>query len=263
MLENSNNTSDLPVQLDGVFAVVGCDGTGKTTLTADLLAQLRNKGPAKRCYLGLVSGETGDKIKSLPFIGVRLEHNLHNKANRALDMEKKLPGTGTAIIMYLLTLVRMVRLLRIMRLSSRGVQVIADRYPQAEIPGFHYDGPDLTVNRTGNWLVRKLAEREQKLYEWMAEQKPTLVIRLNIDADTAHARKPDHGIAELVDKISAISRLNFNGAQICEIDACNPYPQVLEAALQAISQAHKPPNGSGCSAAHTLADDNGHNERSH
>ena len=225
--------------LAGVFAVVGCDGTGKTTLTADLLAELCKKAPAKRRYLGLVSGETGDKIKRLPFIGARLENNLHNKANRALDMEKKLPGTGTAIIMYLLTLLRTVRLLRVMGLSRRGVQVIADRYPQAEIPGFHYDGPGLTVNRTDNWLVHKLAVAEQRLYEWMAEQKPTLVIRLNIDADTAHARKPDHDIAELHDKITALSRLNFNGAQICEIDARSPYPQVLEAALQAIHRAQQ------------------------
>ena len=239
MLEFFARTREGHTPLTGVFAVVGCDGTGKTRLTADLLASLREKGSAKRRYLGLVSGETGDKIKSLPFVGIRLEHNLHSKANRALDMEKKLPGTGTAIIMYLLTLVRTVRLLRIMRLSRRGVEVLADRYPQAEIPGFHYDGPGLTVSRTDNWLVHKLAVREQKLYEWMAEQKPTLVIRLNIDAATAHARKPDHDIAELVDKISVVSRLNFNGARVCEIDACIPYPEVLEAALQAINQARQ------------------------
>ena len=237
MLEFFARTREEHAPLTGVFAVVGCDGTGKTRLTADLLTSLREQGPAKRRYLGLVSGETGDKIKSLPFVGVRLEHNLHSKANRALDMEKKLPSTGTAIIMYLLTWVRTVRLLRIIRLSRRGVEVLADRYPQAEVPGFHYDGPGLTVSRTDNWLVHKLAVREQKLYEWMAEQKPALVIRLNIDADTAHTRKPDHDIAELVDKISVVSRLNFNGARICEIDACIPYPQVLEAALQAINQA--------------------------
>ncbi|HDY81712.1 MAG TPA: hypothetical protein ENH48_02000, partial [Halieaceae bacterium] len=138
-------TGEQQVRLTGVFAVVGCDGTGKTTLTEDLLARLRDQGPAKRRYLGLVSGETGDKIKSLPFIGVRLENHLHTKANRALDMEKKLPGTGTALIMYMLSLLRTVRLWRIMRLSRRGVQVIADRYPQVEVPGFHYDGPGLTV----------------------------------------------------------------------------------------------------------------------
>ena len=239
MLKNSNNTRDLPVRLDGVFAVVGCDGTGKTTLTADLLANLGKKGPTKRRYLGLISGEMGDKIKDLPFIGVRLENNLHNKANRALDMEKKLPGVGTALIMYVLSLWRSFLMLGVIRLSRRGVQVITDRYPQVEIPGFHYDGPGLTVNRTDSWLVRKLAEREQRLYEWMAGKKPALVIRLNINAEAAHARKPDHDIDELRDKISVMAHLNFNGARVCDIDTTAPYPEVLAAALQAINQAHQ------------------------
>jgi thymidylate kinase len=239
MLKNSNNTRDLPVRLDGVFAVVGCDGTGKTTLTADLLANLGKKGPTKRRYLGLISGEMGDKIKDLPFIGVRLENNLHNKANRALDMEKKLPGVGTALIMYVLSLWRSFLMLGVIRLSRRGVQVITDRYPQVEIPGFHYDGPGLTVNRTDSWLVRKLAEREQRLYEWMAGKKPALVIRLNINAEAAHARKPDHDIDELRDKISVMARLKFNGARVCDIDTTAPYPEVLAAALQAINQTHQ------------------------
>ena len=229
-------SSEKEVTLAGVFAIIGCDGTGKTTLTHDLLAALRSKGPAERRYLGLVSGEMGDKIKALPFIGVKLEGNLHHKADRALDMEKQLPGTGTALIMYLLSLWRAAQLWRVIRLSRRGVKVIADRYPQVEVPGFHYDGPGLTVNRTKNWLVRKLAVREQKMYEWMAAQKPALVIRLTIDIETALQRKADHPIAELQDKISVMPLLKFNGARVCDIDATIPYSQVLEAAIQAINQ---------------------------
>jgi hypothetical protein len=41
----------------------------------------------------------------------------------------------------------------------------------------------------------------------------------------------------LHDKIAVMSRLHFNGARICDIDATTPYPQVLEAALEAIEQA--------------------------
>jgi thymidylate kinase len=236
MPELTTHGTELPVLLAGVFAVVGCDGTGKSTLTQDLLDCLRDEGSAERRYLGLVSGEMGDKIKQLPFIGVRLENNLHKKANRALDMEKKLPGTGTALIMSLLSLWRASIMLRVIRLSRRQVKVITDRYPQVEIPGFHYDGPGLTVNRTDNWLVRGLAEWEQKLYQWMADHKPALVIRLNIDAEAAHARKPDHELSELHDKIAVMARLNFNGARVCDIDATQPYPQVLAAALEAINQ---------------------------
>jgi len=227
-------SSEQSVVLPGVFAVVGCDGTGKSTLTLDLLEYLRSKGPARRRYLGLVSGEMGDKIKELPFIGVRLEDNLHRKANRALDMEKPLPGVATAIIMYLFSIWRSFLLNRVISLSRRGVKVIADRYPQVQIPGFHYDGPGLTEARTDNWLVSTLAAREQRMYERMAVYRPALVLRLNIDAEEAHLRKPDHDIAELRDKIEIMPRLTFNGAKICEIDTTMPYPKVLEAAINAI-----------------------------
>jgi thymidylate kinase len=237
MPELPDNDTEQPVSLPEVFAIVGCDGTGKSTLTLDLTERLRRTEPAKRIYLGLVSGEMGDKIKTLPFIGVRLENNLHKKANRALDMEKKLPGVGTALIMYGLSLWRGWLMLRVIWLSRRHVKVITDRYPQAEIPGFHYDGPGLQVGRSDNWLVRALAKKEQSIYEWMAGQRPTLVIRLHIDAEAAHARKPDHDLAELVDKIATIDRLEFNGARICDIDATLPYSQVLQNALDAIDQA--------------------------
>lgn len=223
--------------LAGVVAIVGCDGTGKTTLVADLVARLRARRPTERRYMGLVSGETGDKIKRLPFIGVRLERHLAAKVRRAQDMKRKLPGSFAAIVMYLFSVWRVWQLRRLMRLARSGVLVIAERYPQAEIPGFHYDGPGLSVERTSNWLVRQLATREQRLYDWMTEQKPTLIIRLNIDPDTAYARKPDHPIDELRDKIETMPRIRYNGAQIREIDARMPYPAVLDAAMKAVAGA--------------------------
>jgi len=240
-LANNKTSVTMPV-LKGVIAVVGCDGTGKSTLTADLLADLQTKGPAQRRYLGIVSGEVGDKIKALPFIGVRLERYLAAKAFRAQDMKKKIPGTGTAIIMHLLSIWRAAHLIKVSRLSRRGVKIIADRYPQAEIPGFRYDGPGVTATTNDNWLLRKLAVREQKLYQWMARYKPALVIRLNIDAETAFSRKPDHDISELQDKIAIMPQLNFNGALVCELDARAPYKEVLAGALAALSQLEQAPN---------------------
>lgn len=226
-----------PVAPGRVVAVVGCDGSGKTRLAHDLVSRLQQRHTVERRYMGLVSGEAGDKIKQLPLIGTALEAYLATKVRRAQDMRKKLPGTFTALVMYLFSLWRIFQLRKLRKRVQSGVLVIAERYPQAEIPGFHYDGPGLAVDRGRNWLVRSLARREQKLYERMARQKPSLVIRLGIDADTAHARKSDHPLAELRDKTEAMPRIRYNGAPICEIDARQPYEDVLASALHAIERA--------------------------
>jgi|GEM_PF-1339545 len=237
MVDSITDSNETNTILVGVIAIVGCDGTGKSTLTADLLSKLNNERPTVKRYLGLVSGEVGDKIKNLPIMGIRLERYLAAKAFRAQDMKKKIPGTGTALIMHFLSLWRAVHLLLLRHQSRRGIQVIVDRYPQAEISGFRYDGPGITASDTDSWLLRKLAVREQTLYNWMATYKPALVLRLNIDAETAHARKPDHTMSELRDKISIMPRLNYNGALIIDIDTNIPYQQVLTTALQAIKNS--------------------------
>jgi thymidylate kinase len=114
--------------------------------------------------------------------------------------------------------------------------VVADRYPQIEVPGF-YDGPGLSAAHTSNPLILWLAARERALYQLMAAQLPTLVLRLNISMETALARKPDHEPDLLARKIAVTPRLTFNGAHIVEIDANRPYDDVLAAVTQAIDKA--------------------------
>lgn len=235
MSPSATHAVELPRTLTLVVAVVGCDGTGKSRLTADLLKVLRARGPAVRRYMGLVSGEAGKKIKGLPVIGVRLERYLAAKASRAQDTHKKLPGTFTAVVMHLFSLWRARQLRRVIRLSRKGVMVVADRYPQAEIPGFHFDGPGFKADPGSNRLIRWLSVREQRLYDRMALQRPVMIIRLNIDIETAYARKSDHRLSELRNKISVMPRLTFNGARVCDIDASVSYPEMLDAALKALA----------------------------
>jgi len=236
MSQATSHTKLQPILLPGVIAVVGCDGTGKTTLAADLLFKQGKRRPTVLRYMGLVSGEVGDKIKDLPFIGVWLEHYLSTRAERAQDTDQKIPGTGTAIIMHLLSLWRVAHMFMLRRQSHKGKLIIVDRYPQAEIPGFHYDGPGIIADPGHGWLLRTLAAREQKLYDWMAKYKPELIIRLDLDPETAQTRKPDHDINELRKKALIMPQLNYNGARIHDIDASAPYPQVLEEAMQAINE---------------------------
>jgi len=227
------NKDELPY-IAGLIAVVGSDGTGKSTLTTDLVKNLQKHWVTERRYLGLISGEQGDKIKKLPIIGVWLERRLATKSDKTQRMSSHSPALWAALIMYGFSLWRSANLRKVCRLAKSGVLVISDRYPQAEIPGFYYDGPGIGIKRSKNKLIKFLAEKEQALYQKMEKYRPELIIRLDIDVDTAFSRKPDHSYEELQDKISSMVKIGYNGSRIIEIDARAPYDDVLEKAIKAI-----------------------------
>ncbi|MCX0497724.1 nucleoside/nucleotide kinase family protein [Erwinia billingiae] len=230
-----NDLDDSSFCIPGLIAVVGSDGTGKSTLTADLVRNLQKQRVTERRYLGLISGEDGDKIKRLPVIGVWLERRLAAKSDKTQRMSNKPPALWAALIMYGFSLWRSSNLQKAIRLAQSGVLVISDRYPQAEISGFYYDGPGIGVERAKGWLMSRLAESERRLYQQMALIRPQLILRLDIDVDTAYARKPDHSYEELEDKISAMVRIQYNGSRIIELDARAPYDEVLAKALDSIT----------------------------
>lgn len=235
MSDNKPEANHAPAYIAGLVAVVGCDGTGKSTLTAELVKTMKMRWVTERRYLGLVSGEDGDKIKRLPVIGVWLERRLAARSSKTQSMSTQALPWWAALIMYGFSLRRMAHLRQVMRLARDGVMVISDRFPQAEISGFHYDGPGIGVERVKGRLMRRLAKRERRLYQRMSRYRPELVIRLNIDIDTAFSRKPDHDYQELRDKIAVMGKINYNHANVLEINSREPYCDVLEKALNAVS----------------------------
>jgi hypothetical protein len=70
----------------------------------------------------------------------------------------------------------------------------------------------------------------------MASFRPNLVIRLNVDVDTAFARKPDHNFNSLKQKVEATPKLRFGGAPIVDIDSRLPLEAVLSSARHAIAE---------------------------
>jgi len=219
-----------------VIALTGCDGSGKSTLASALVSHLGENASAEQLYLGQSSGKIGDWIRDLPLIGPSVGRYLGRKSDRVHDRPSEPPGAVTALAIYLLSRWRAHKYRRMLAMCRRGALVITDRYPQAEINGFRYDGPGLG-ERSDHWLVRKLAAREKRLYERMARYRPALVIKLDIDLPTAHSRKPDHDPAELRDKIAVMSRLTYNGAPLFELDTRAPYADVLRKASLAVIAA--------------------------
>lgn len=226
-------------RLNQVVAVIGCDGAGKSTLTADLYTQLNQQFPTEILYLGQDSGNILRAIIQIPVIGKIIGRFLVKRSQKAHgDKEKTaVPDGLTALVVHLLSQWRFHKFKRMLAQSDSGTLILTDRYPQAEVPGFYFDGPGLDRNNQDySRLVRWLARREQRLYESMAKHVPALVIRVNIDAETAHARKPDHKLSMLQDKVRVIPSLHFNNAEILDLDGTSPYPKVLETALKAVRQ---------------------------
>ncbi|SER20792.1 Thymidylate kinase [Rosenbergiella nectarea] len=230
----SSSSAVTPIVISRMVAIVGCDGSGKSTITADLIKEMQKIRPTERRYLGLISGEDGDKIKKLPIIGVWLERRLAKKSEKTQSMRSEAPPLWAAFIMYALSCWRSSNFHKAKALAESGVLVIADRYPQAEISGFHYDGPGLGVERVKGWLLKEMAKSEVVIYEKLANYQPELIIRLDIDVETAFARKPDHSYQELSDKISVMRQLTYNGANILDLDSRKPYEEVLASVIAAV-----------------------------
>lgn len=215
-------------ELSPLIAIIGCDGSGKSTVSEHVLSWATEYGPAATAHLGKQQGNVGRNLANLPIIGRLIDRMIERKVATVHSSykTKKTPGVISAMVMYLFTVRRVRRFKRMLALRKQGLIIITDRFPQLDYPRA-YDGPDLDVTAEGNFVVRWLANREQLAFEWMTSHRPNLVIRLNVDLDTACARKPDHLRERLARKVKVTPLLKFNGAPIVEIDASKQLDQVL------------------------------------
>lgn len=223
-------------ELAPLIAIVGPDGSGKSTLMPDVATHLSASRTVASGYLGLGSSSIGKKIRDWPLIGPSFSAFLNRRADQARDPNAAIPGIGAALVLYRLSVQRKKRFDRLLTLRRQGTTIVTDRYPQTEVPGY-YDGPGLSAARAEGAIIRWLASKERALYAEMAAYLPTLVVRLNIDADTALARSPDHARALVEQKVAVTPKLRFNGAPIVEIDARLPYGDVRQQVIAQIEQA--------------------------
>lgn len=219
-----------------MIAIIGCDGSGKSTVSEQVLLYASKYGPAALAHLGKQAGNVRRALARLPLIGCWFEWLISRKVatvNKS-HAKNKTPGILPAIVMYAFAIRRVRRFRRMLALREQDLIIITDRFPQLDFPKA-FDGPELSVEVEGNFIARWLARREHAAFEWMTSYKPDLVIRLNVDIDTACARKPDHIREALMKKIAITPQLTFQGAPIVEIDTAQPLEDVVSAANAAVA----------------------------
>jgi hypothetical protein len=221
-----------------LIAVVGADGAGKSRLSADLIAHIRRTRPAEAGYLGEGSSATGRKIGRWPLIGPAVRGFFEGVAVRLRDPGAPIPGPIAARYALHRSQKRRRRFEDLLEKRRRGIVIVTDRYPQIETPGLH-DGPILAGVATSPALQR-IKQAEHALYAEMAAFVPSLVIRLNIDTETAMKRKPDHDRALVAMKVASLPGITFNNAPMLDLDATMDYGEELaraEAAVNALLAA--------------------------
>jgi len=236
-LDSGNVMRAQPGAMAPLIAIIGTDGSGKSTVCEHIVGWITRYGPAGQVHLGKQSGNIGRALGRLPVVGAAMDRRIRRKVDSVNDrIEADVqPGLLPALVISAFTLRRRFRFKRMLALRKRGLIVVTDRFPQIGIPGA-YDGPIFPDSSRGSWLVLRLARFERATFAWMTAHRPDLVLRLNVDLDTACLRKPDHRRIDLRRKIAVTPLLTYGGAPIVEIDANQPLARVIEDAETAVAR---------------------------
>lgn len=210
-----------------MIAIVGSDGSGKSTLSRDLNSWLRYKLDSHILYLGSGDGDTGfifNFVKRIRVVVAKLFQTQDNpkkkisNINEEVSIFKKLYR-----ILYLLLLRRKVKLIKYASsMATNGSIILFDRYPQVEFYGIN-DGPKLQNGQCFEWAARY----EMKLIREAVSLGPDFVIKLLVEPGSALKRKPDHDINEISRKCQIVNEIKFNNVHCIEIDANRQYNEVL------------------------------------
>jgi len=222
--------------LDGrgfMVALVGSDGSGKSTVSRSLLEWLHYKLDAHFYYMGSGDGAAGwvqGVRRGLSRFwrkrkGPRTVNSAKTEGQKSASTLSKLWRS-----LDLLLLRRKLRLLREGRsLADHGSIILLDRYPQDQFNGI-CDGPRQQDGMGFGWADRS----ERALFSEVGKLGPDLVIKLSIDPDVAHRRKPDHDLGVIRRKCAIIDELSFPQADVVVVDAAMAPDKVLLAAKNAI-----------------------------
>lgn len=217
-----------------IVAVVGADGSGKSTLTTDLVTELGRARHVDLVYLGSGQGPAAWYRVPMKVVRDRVRPPDARKHDGAPEGQSKPPDAFRTLWATALAMEKIGKTRRAARARARGAVVVCDRYPQTQFPGGN-DGPLLHGLHEGrSRLLRALARWEARAYDRAAGVRPDLVLKLDVSLDAASGRRPGLPSDYLAGRILLIQNLDF-GCPTVVLDATAPYEAVREQAVAAIA----------------------------
>lgn len=219
----------IPGRKAPIIAIVGSDGSGKTTVSHEILRFMSSYRPTALCHLGKQTGNLRRAMRQHS-LGKKVDSRIRKAGVSAQQNGISFP---VALVMFIASMRRVLRFTKMFFFHCMGRAILTDRYPQIAEPGA-MDGPLLTGRQLADVGAKMLMHLEFWLYRKMTALRPDVVLRLNVDLETAARRKPDHRISSLEKKIQVVPKLSFNGAPIIDLDSREPLEKVLEQSREVV-----------------------------
>lgn len=177
-----------------IIAILGGDGSGKTTSTEELYRWLSPHFNIYKIHMGKPPwSKTTIAVRGILKIGrtLGLFPFMREPIQYETDEELiKFPGYPWLIREVLTARDRYLKYIKARRYANNGGLVISDRFP---IPGIHLmdnaQGMRMTINFPRNWFVRWMIRIEERYYSYI--QLPEIIIVLKVPPEVAVLRKTD------------------------------------------------------------------------
>jgi hypothetical protein len=219
-----------------VIAMLGVDGSGKTTLTRTVRTWLGAEMDVMPIYFGTGGGRPSLILAPLKVMVPLARKLMRRKPTGAShgQVSDRPPGPVYACLLALwatvLAMEKRHKLIAAYRGAARGAVVVADRYPQDQLLSFN-DGPLLPRLRAVPAWLRRF---EARSYALARRLPPGLVIRLDATPDVLSGREPDMDRAVLITRTEAVKQLVFPDVPLVAIDATAPLDEVVRCAKREI-----------------------------
>jgi hypothetical protein len=221
-----------------VAAMIGVDGSGKSTLVATIRAWLVQEVDVVPIYFGTGAGRPS--LLLWPFkLMVPLATRLLKTRPKGGSHDGTSPRHPGLLYSGLLTVwatvvavEKRIKLAAAVRGASRGLVVLTDRYPQDELLSFNESPLLARLTRVPAFLRRF----EAGAYALAHRLPPDLVIKLVVTPETAARREPEMDPQIIQERIASLQRLQFPGARVVCVDAERPVAEVVRAVKREIWQ---------------------------
>jgi thymidylate kinase len=207
-----------------LIALIGGDGSGKSTAAEMLATQLGRTFDVVRVHMGKPEWSRLSRLVKRPMRRLRRYGLFRTTSAPAWhDFDGRLPGLGYVLWHTLTARDRALTYQRARRAAARGAIVVSDRFPVPRLrlmDGPRTDLPGVERRPVAGWLAR----RERRYYDHILPPDVTIVLR--VPPAVAVERRSGQDADVVRRRVAEVYDADWDDADVVLIDATQPIEQV-------------------------------------